>query len=96
MGLLDTNTKDVKLDPIYKNNGGINDASYCEDKPNERASKDNEKTRPLREQALNHWVSLLPYTECVRYITVVTRQFKMLTLQIAATKFIAGVSVGSA
>ncbi|KAL9557228.1 hypothetical protein PS6_001940 [Mucor atramentarius] len=74
MGLLDANTKDVKLDFIFTNSSGLNNAFYCEDKPYERASKDNEKTRHLREQALNYW----------------------LKLQIAATKFIAGVTVRSA
>ncbi|KAG1458222.1 hypothetical protein G6F56_006445 [Rhizopus delemar] len=95
MGLLDANTKDVRLDFIFTNSSGLNDAFYCEDKPYERASKDNEKTRHLREQALNYWKSLLPYNECIEYITAVTCQFNKLTLQIAATKFIAGVTVSS-
>lgn len=72
MGLLDANTKDVKLDFIFTNSSGLNNAFYCEDKPYERASKDNEKTRHLREQALNYWVSLLPYNECTEHINAVT------------------------
>ena len=96
MGLLDANTKDIRLDFIFTNSSGLNDAFYCEDKPYERASKDNEKTRNLREQALNYWVSLLPYNECIEHITAVTCQFNKLTLQIAATKYIAGVTVRSA
>ncbi|KAI8646640.1 hypothetical protein BD408DRAFT_440016 [Parasitella parasitica] len=95
MGLLDANTKNVRLDFIFTNSSGLNDAFYCEDKPNERASKDIKKTRYLREQALNYWVSLLPYNECIEHITAVTCQFNKLTLQIAATKFIAGVTVSS-
>lgn len=90
MGLLDANTKDVMLDFIFTNSSGLNDAFYCEDKPYERASKDNEKTRHLREQALDYWKSLLPYNECIEYITAVTSQFNKLTPKIAATKFIAG------
>lgn len=93
MGLLDANTKNVRLDFIFTNNIGLNDALYHEDKPYERASKDNEKTRHLREQALNYQVSLLPHNECIEHITAVTCQFNKLTLQIAATKFIAGVTV---
>lgn len=89
-------TKDVKLDFIFTNSSGLNDAFYCEDRPYERASKDNEKTRRLREHALNYWVSLLPYNECIEHITAVTCQFNKLKLQIAATKFIAGVTVRSA
>ncbi|KAG1136864.1 hypothetical protein G6F37_011659 [Rhizopus arrhizus] len=96
MGLLDANTKDVRLDFIFTNRSGLNDAFYCEDKPYERASKDNKKTRHLREQALNYWVSLLPYNECIEHITAVTCQFNKLKFQIAATKFIAGVTVRSA
>lgn len=95
MGLIDANTKNVKLDFIFTNISGLNDAFYCEDKPSERASKDMEKTRCLRGQALNYWVSLLPYKECIEHITAVTCQFNRLTLQIAATKFIAGVTVCS-
>ncbi|KAI7872257.1 uncharacterized protein EV154DRAFT_556475 [Mucor mucedo] len=69
MGLLDANTKDVRLVFIFTNSSGLNDAFYCEDKPYERASKDNEKTRHLREQVLNYWKYLLPYNECIEYIT---------------------------
>ncbi|GAN08225.1 hypothetical protein MAM1_0194c07732 [Mucor ambiguus] len=95
MGLLDANTKNVRLDFIFTNSSGLNDAFYCEDKPYERASRDIKKTRHLREQALNYWVSLLPYNECIEHITAVTCQFNKLTLQIAATKFIAGVTISS-
>ncbi|KAI9025241.1 hypothetical protein CLU79DRAFT_81124 [Phycomyces nitens] len=63
--------------------------------PYERASKDTKKTRHLREQALNYWESLLPYSECIEHITAVTCQFNKLMPQIAATKFIAGVTVSS-
>lgn len=96
MGLLDANIKDVRLNFIFTNSSGLNDAFYCEDKPYERASKDNKKTRHLRKQALNYWVSLLSYNECIEHITAVACQFNKLTLQIAATKFIAGVTVRSA
>ncbi|ORE13986.1 hypothetical protein BCV71DRAFT_276999 [Rhizopus microsporus] len=96
MGFIDAETKNIRLDFIFTNNGGLNDAFYCEDKPNERALKDSEKTRRLREQALNYWVSLLPYDECIEHITVVTCQFNKLKLQITATKFIAGATVHSA
>lgn len=47
MGSLDPKTKDVKLDFIFLHNGGLDDAFYCEDKPNEHNFKDNEKTRRL-------------------------------------------------
>lgn len=93
MGLLDPKTKDVKLDFIFMHNGGLDDALYCEDKPNDNASKDNEKTRRLREQALNYWVSLLPYDECIEYITAVTCQFNKLKLQITATKLITDATI---
>ncbi|KAG2201205.1 hypothetical protein INT47_013016 [Mucor saturninus] len=41
MGILDANTKDVRLDLIFTNSSGLNDAFYCEDKPYKRALKDN-------------------------------------------------------
>ncbi|KAI7897856.1 uncharacterized protein BX663DRAFT_520932 [Cokeromyces recurvatus] len=95
MGLLDSDTKNVRLDFIFSHNGGLNDAFYCEDKPNSNTSQDREKTKNLREQALTFWMSLLPYEECIKYITAVTCQFNKLKLQIIGTKLIAGVILHS-
>lgn len=95
MGYLDAETKDVRLDFIFTNNSGLNDAFQCEDKPSNRTLKDSKKTQHLREQALNYWVSFLPYKECIEHIVAVTCQFSKLKLQITATKFVAGATIHS-
>ncbi|CAO3663906.1 unnamed protein product [Rhizopus stolonifer] len=95
MGLLNTDTKNVRLDFIFSHNGGFDDAFYCEDKPNKNTFRGAKKTKNLRVQALAYWISFLPYEECIKYITAITCQFNKLKLQITCTKIIAGVTLHS-
>lgn len=95
IGLLNTGTKNVRLDFIFSHNGSFDDAFYYEDKPNKNTFRDTKKTKRLRVQALAYWISFLTYEECIKYITTITCQFNKLKLQITCTKIIAGMKLHS-
>jgi hypothetical protein len=96
MGVLHSEQKDIKLDFIFSHVAGVNDGLFCEDKPTSKESiKDNMKAKGLRENTLIYWTPLLPYEECIKFITAVSCQFNKLKLRINLTKVIDGVIVHS-
>ncbi|KAG2191955.1 hypothetical protein INT47_004738, partial [Mucor saturninus] len=96
MGVLPSEQKNVKLDFIFSHVAGLSDGLFCEDKPTPKESiKDNRKAKDLRENTLVYWASLLPYEECIKFITAFSCQFNKLKLQISLTKVIDGVILHS-
>ncbi|KAG1451352.1 hypothetical protein G6F46_006935 [Rhizopus delemar] len=85
-GLVDVDKKEVRLDFIFTNSTGIQDVFFCEDKPVVKVSnKDKNKADYLRESALRHWSSLLPYEECIQHLCALSCHFNKLNLRIMGT-----------
>ncbi|KAI7897863.1 uncharacterized protein BX663DRAFT_526707 [Cokeromyces recurvatus] len=95
MGVLNNDTKNVRMDFIFSHTDGLSDAFYCEDKPNNNDLKDQKKTKNVREQSLKYWTSLLPYPECISYITAISCQFRKLTMHVTGSKLIGGILIHS-
>ncbi|KAG2212348.1 hypothetical protein INT47_001708 [Mucor saturninus] len=94
MGVLPPQQKNVRLDFIFTHVAGLNVSFFCEDKPRFKTSaRDNMKSKDLREKTLVYWSYLLPYEDCLTFITAVSCQFYKLNLQFKETKIIDGVIV---
>ncbi|CEI92304.1 hypothetical protein RMCBS344292_06569 [Rhizopus microsporus] len=93
-GLVDVDEKDIRLDFIFTNSTGIQDVFFCEDKPTIKVSnKDKNKADYLRESALRHWSSLLPYEECTQHLCALSCHFNKLNLRIMGTKLVNGIMI---
>ncbi|KAI9487694.1 MAG: hypothetical protein EXX96DRAFT_615451 [Benjaminiella poitrasii] len=93
-GLVDVDKKDIRLDFIFTNSTGIQDVFFCEDKPTIKVSnKDKNKADYLRESALRHWSSLLPYEECTQHLCALSCHFNKLNLRIMGTKLVNGIMI---
>lgn len=93
-GLVDVDKKEVRLDFIFTNSTGIQDVFFCEDKPVVKVSnKDKNKADYLRESALRHWSSLLPYEECIQHLCALSCHFNKLNLRIMGSKLVNGIII---